>query len=164
MVTGIIPGFPKPTDVRQVNPASLCQQPHHRPPSVQGVRDLVIQVTGLVVAAKLAQRCLVQVKHNLAQRVGWGITGGKALPINLAQRADQRGAVLVADFAILVALAIVETCLAHAALPCAYRRNNPPAGLKWQSCTATGRSSRLLLPVSGMNKCTFWELVRQVKL
>src|SRR5258705_7296421 len=84
---------------------------------VQGVRDLVIEMTGLVVAAKLAQRCLVQVKKNIVQRVGWGITGGKALPVNLAQRADGGGAVLVADFTIL--LAVVETCLTHAALPCA---------------------------------------------
>jgi hypothetical protein len=87
--------------------------------SARGVRDLVIQMTGLVVAAKLAQRCLVQVKKNVAQLVGWGIAGGKTLPVNLAQCADRRGAVLVADFAIVVALAIVETCLTHAALPCA---------------------------------------------
>src|SRR5262245_15248360 len=84
---------------------------------VQGVRDLVIQMTGLVVAAKLAQRCLVQVKQNIAQLVGWGITGGKTLPVNLAQCTDEGGAVLMADFAIV--LAVVETCLAHAALPCA---------------------------------------------
>src|SRR5215216_2691221 len=87
--------------------------------SARSVGDLVIQMTGLVVAAKLAQRCLVQVKHNFAQAVGWGVTGGKTLPVNLAQGADRGGAVLVADFAILVAVAIVETCLAHAALHCA---------------------------------------------
>ena len=87
---------------------------------MQGVRDLVIEMTGLVVAAKLAQGGLVQVKHSLAQCAGWRITGGKALPVNLAQGADGSGAVLLADFAILVALAIVETCLAHAALPCAW--------------------------------------------
>ena len=86
---------------------------------MQGVGDLVIEMTGFEVAAKLAQRCLVQVKHDLAQRVGWGIAGGKTLPVNLAQGADQGGPMLVADFAIVVALAIVETRLAHAALPCA---------------------------------------------
>src|SRR5439155_8211360 len=116
MMTGIIRDFSRQADVTQANLANLCQ-PHGRPPSVQGVRDLVIEMTGLVIAAKLAQRRLVQVKHNLAQSVGRGITGGKTLPVNLAQGADQGGAVLVADFTIL--LAVVETCLAHAALPCA---------------------------------------------
>src|SRR5258708_17064724 len=85
--------------------------------SARGVCDLVIEMTGLVVAAKLAQRCLVQVKKNVAQPVGWGITGGKTWPVNLAQCADGGGSVFVADFTIL--LAGVETCLAHAALPCA---------------------------------------------
>src|SRR3954464_15419794 len=84
---------------------------------MQGVRDLVIEMTGLVVAAKLVQRRLVQIRQSFAQLVGWGITGGKTWPVNLAQRADGGGAVLVADFTIL--LAVVETCLAHAALPCA---------------------------------------------
>src|SRR6185312_5280377 len=84
---------------------------------VQGVRDLVVEMTGLVVAAKLAQRRLVQIRQSLAQLVGRGITGGKTLPVNLAQRADRGGAVLVADFTIL--LAVVRTCLAHIALPCA---------------------------------------------
>src|SRR5437899_3762356 len=85
--------------------------------SVQCVGDLVVEMTGLVVAAKLVQRCLVQIRQSLAQLVGRGITGGKTLPVNLAQRADRGGAVLVADFTIL--LAVVRTCLAHAALPCA---------------------------------------------
>src|ERR671911_2507593 len=97
-------------------PATSFSHDRQRPPLVQGVGDLVIEMTGLVVAAKLAQRCLVQVKKNIAQLVGWGITGGKTLPVNLAQGADWGGAVLVADFTIL--LAIVGTCLAHAALPC----------------------------------------------
>jgi hypothetical protein len=38
----------------------------------------------------------------------------------------------LADFAIPVALAIVETGLAHAALHCAHSRQHPPAGTKWQ--------------------------------
>src|SRR5438105_8995161 len=117
MVTGIIRGFSRQADLTQADLANLRQHTHGRPPSVQGVRDLVIEMTGLVIAAKLAQRRLVQVMHNLAQFVGWGITGGKTLPVNLAQCADGGGAVLVADFTIL--LAVVETCLAHAALPCA---------------------------------------------
>jgi hypothetical protein len=40
--------------------------------------------------------------------------------------------VFAADFAIPVAMAIVETCLAHAALHCARSRQHPPAGIKWQ--------------------------------
>jgi hypothetical protein len=91
---------------------------------VQGVRDLVIEMTGLVVAAKLAQRCLVQVKKNIAQLVGWGITGGKTWPVNLAQGADGSGTVLVADFAIL--LVVVETCLAHGRSPLCRCRNIHP--------------------------------------
>jgi hypothetical protein len=38
------------------------------------------------------------------------------LSVNLAQRADEGVAVLVADFTVVVAVAIVETCFAHAAL------------------------------------------------
>jgi hypothetical protein len=37
----------------------------------------------------------------------------ETLSVNLSQRADQGVSVFVADFAILVAVAIVETCLAH---------------------------------------------------
>jgi hypothetical protein len=40
--------------------------------------------------------------------------------------------VFAADFAVPVAVAIVETCLAHAALHCAHRREHPPAGTEWQ--------------------------------
>jgi hypothetical protein len=40
--------------------------------------------------------------------------------------------VLVADFAIVVAVAIVQTCLAHAALHGDRERQHPPAGLRWQ--------------------------------
>src|SRR3982750_2519129 len=93
---------------------------------MQGVRDLVIEMTGLVVAAKLVQRRLVQIRQSLAQLVGWGITSGKTWPVNLAQRADGGGAVLVADFTIL--LAVVETCLTHAALPLCRCRNIHPPG------------------------------------
>lgn len=78
--------------------------------------DLVLQVTGFVIAAELAQRRFVQLKENFAQFFGFGIAGCEALPINLTQRADKSVAVFVADFAVLVAVAIVETCLAHGAL------------------------------------------------
>jgi hypothetical protein len=41
----------------------------------------------------------------------------KTLPVNFTQRADESVAVLAADFTILVAMAMVETWFAHAALP-----------------------------------------------
>jgi hypothetical protein len=40
--------------------------------------------------------------------------------------------VFAADFAILVAMTIVEACLAHAALHCTSNRQHPPAATKWQ--------------------------------
>src|ERR1700674_4205332 len=81
--------------------------------------DLVPQMAGLVIAAELAQRCLVQLKQDLAQLLGFGIAGCETLPVYLAQRADERVSMLAADFAVVVAVAIVEICLAHAALHCA---------------------------------------------
>ena len=65
------------------------------------------QVAGFMIAAELAQRCLVQLKENLAQFLGLRIPSCETLSVNLAQCADQGIAVLVADFAILVAVAIV---------------------------------------------------------
>jgi hypothetical protein len=73
-------------------------------------------MAGLMVAAELAQRRLVQLKQNIAQLLGFGIAGRESLSVNLAQRADEGVSVLVAYFAILVAVTIVETCLAHVAL------------------------------------------------
>ena len=69
-----------------------------------------------MIAPELAQRRLVQLMQDIAELLGRGITGGKTLSVNLAQRADEGVAVLVADFAVVVAMAIVETGLAHAAL------------------------------------------------
>ena len=69
----------------------------------------------LMIAAKLAQRRLVQLKQNLAQLLGFRITGCETLSV-LTQHADEGVSVLVADFVVLVAVAIVETGLAHAAL------------------------------------------------
>src|ERR1700719_2773460 len=97
-------------------------------------------MAGLMIAAELAQRRLVELKQDFAKLLGRGITGGKTLSVNLAQRADEGVAVLVADFAVVVAVAIVETGFAHAALHGARERQHPPAGTKWQSCAATGRS------------------------
>src|SRR5882757_7232539 len=70
-----------------------------------------------MIAAELAQRRLVQLKQNLAQFLGFGIAGCETLSVNLSQRADEGVAVFDADFAILVAVASVETRFAHAALP-----------------------------------------------
>src|SRR5258705_1121261 len=81
------------------------------------VGDLVVQVAGLMIAAELAERCLVQLKQNFAQLFGFGIAGCETLSVNPSQRADEGVSVFAADFAILVAVAVIETCLAHAALP-----------------------------------------------
>ena len=59
----------------------------------------MLQVAGLMIAAELAQRRLVQLKQNLAQLLGFEIAGCETLPIHLSQRADEGVAVLVADFA-----------------------------------------------------------------
>jgi hypothetical protein len=84
------------------------------------IRDFVFKVAGAVISAELAQRRLVQVKQDVAQLLGRRITRGETLSVNLAQRANENVAVLVADFAIVIAVAIVETGLAHAALHGAY--------------------------------------------
>jgi hypothetical protein len=86
------------------------------------VCNLLLKMAGLVIAAELAERRLVQLKQNLAQLPGFRIAGRETLSVNLTLRADERVSVFAADFAILVAMAIVETRLAHAALHCARRR------------------------------------------
>jgi hypothetical protein len=97
------------------------------------VRDLVLQVGGLVIAAELAQRRFVQLEQNLAQLLGFGIAGRETLSVNLSQRADEGISVFAADFAIHVAVTIVEACLAHhAALHCTRNRQHPPAATIWQ--------------------------------
>src|SRR6516162_6141406 len=96
------------------------------------VRYFALQVAGLMIAAELAHRRFVQLKQNFTQLLGFRITGCEALSVNLAQRADEGVSVLVADFAILVAVAIVETRLAHAALHCARGRQHPPPGVGLQ--------------------------------
>jgi len=85
-------------------------------------------MVGFMIAAELAHRRFVQMKQNFTQLLGFRITGCEALSVNLAQRADEGVSVLVADFAILVAVAIVESCLAHATLHCARRRQHPLPG------------------------------------
>jgi hypothetical protein len=98
-----------------------------------------------VIAAELAQRRFVQLMKDLAQFLGPGVTGCETLSVNLAQRLDKCVSVLVADFAIVVAVAIVETGLVHAVLHCAHSRQHPPAATKWQSCAATGDLDRTMM-------------------
>src|SRR6202171_1899303 len=112
---------------------------------LRSVGDLVFQVAGLMIAAELAQRRLVQLKQNLAQLLGFRIAGCETLSVNLTQRADHGCSVFAADFAILVAVAIVETRLAHAALHCAPPRYHPPAGIKWQLARARNHATGMIL-------------------
>src|SRR5260370_40595959 len=79
--------------------------------------DLVLQVAGLVIAPELAQRRLIQLKQNLAQFLGFRIAGREILSVNFPQRPDEGVSVFAADFAVLVPVGIVETCLAHAGSP-----------------------------------------------
>jgi hypothetical protein len=83
--------------------------------SLRSFGNLVLQVAGLMIAVELAQRCLVQLKQNLAQFLGLGITGCETLSVNLPERADQGVPVFVADLAIPVAVAAIEAW--HASLP-----------------------------------------------
>jgi hypothetical protein len=80
--------------------------------------DLVFQVTRFMIAAELTQRRFVELKQNLAECLGFRMPGGETLSVNLAQRADHRVSVFVADFTVVVAVAIVETRFAHGALQC----------------------------------------------
>jgi hypothetical protein len=73
-----------------------------------------------MIAAELAQRSFVQLKKNLAQCLGFRMPGGETLSVNLTQRVDGRVSVFVADLTVVVAVSIVETCVAHGALHCAY--------------------------------------------
>src|SRR5258707_3834082 len=107
--------------------------------------DLVSEMAGLMIAAELAQRRLVQMGQYVAQFLGRGITGGKTLSVNLAQRRDEGVAVLVADFAVLIAVAIVHACLAHAALPGTHGRQHPPAATKWQRTRGPRRNRSIFM-------------------
>ena len=44
-------------------------------------------MAGLMIAAELAERRLVQLEQNLAQLLGFGIAGCETLSVNLASRA-----------------------------------------------------------------------------
>jgi hypothetical protein len=94
-----------------------------------------------MIAAKLVQRRLLQ--QSLTQLLGFRIAGGEILSVNFTPRADEGVSVFPADFAILVAVAIVETCLAHAAIRSA-RRQHPPVGAKWQLTRARNHAVRAL--------------------
>ena len=86
--------------------------------------SLVSSRTDLMIAAELAERRLVQPKQYLAQLLGFKIAGCETLSVNLTLRVDEVVSVFGADLAVLVAVAVVETCLAHAALLCS-ARNQP---------------------------------------
>src|SRR5450631_4724698 len=51
---------------------------------LRGLGDLVFQMAGLVIAAELAQRRLVELEQDLAQFFGFGITGRKARSVDFA--------------------------------------------------------------------------------
>src|ERR1700731_5288708 len=74
-------------------------------------------MAGLMIAPELAQRRLIQFKQNLAQLLAFRIAGREILSVNFTQRPDEGVSVFAAYFAILVPVAIVETCLAHARSP-----------------------------------------------
>src|SRR4029079_282328 len=142
-------------------PASLALRAEPSPCGylLQGIRDLVLKVAGRMIPAELAQRRFVQLLQDVAQLLGCGIAGGKALSVNLAQRTDQGVAVLVADFAVMVAVAIVETWLAHAVLHRACGRQHPPAGPKGQPMTGAGRTE---VAIRGRNRYPVLTYFRQL--
>src|SRR4051812_3328150 len=91
-----------------------------REPLRRSLRDLFLQMAGLMVAAELPQRGFVELRQHLAQRPGVGMPGGVALSVNLAQRLHGGGSVLAADVAVV--MATVETCIAHGVLHWADRQ------------------------------------------
>jgi hypothetical protein len=118
----------------------------------RSVGDLVLQMAGLMIAAELTQRRIIELKENVTQLLGWRITGGKTLSVNLAQRADQGVAVLVADFAVMVTVAIVETCLTHGALHCDGNESILPSGQNGN--LAMQHSGSLRGPIVGSESLT----------
>ena len=43
------------------------------------LNELAMQVAGLMIPPKLAQRCLVQRRQDLAQHIGFGVAGSETL-------------------------------------------------------------------------------------
>ena len=60
--------------------------------------DLVLQMMRLAIAAELAWRSLVELRHYLAQLRGFRILDSKTLSVNFAQRADGGVSLFAADF------------------------------------------------------------------
>jgi hypothetical protein len=56
-------------------------------------------------------------KYYLAQLRGFWIPGGETLSVSFTQRSDKGVSVFAADFASLIAVLIVETCLAPCCSP-----------------------------------------------
>src|SRR5215471_17912533 len=93
-------------------------------------------MAGLMITAELAQRCFVQLKQNLAELLGVRIASRETLAVHLAQCANEGVSVFGADFSVLVAAAIVESCLAHAALHCARADSiHPPRPNRNDACS-----------------------------
>jgi hypothetical protein len=65
------------------------------------------QVTVFVIVNQLPQRCIVELLNHIAELGCIRLACGEGRAVNLAQRADQRVAVLFADLAVLVAVALV---------------------------------------------------------
>src|SRR6478752_2818557 len=90
---------------------------------------------GVVIAPQLAERCLVQLMQDLAEFSRIRITGSKTLAVDLAQRTDQRVAVLLADRAILVPVAMIQARFLHGFLPerrLRAWRERAPKRVDWQ--------------------------------
>src|SRR6185437_9456225 len=80
------------------------------PSSVErGLPDLAVQMPRAVVAHQLAQRLLVKRRQNLRKLGAFRLVGGERRSVDLAQRRDQRVAVLSADLAVLVAVTAVQS-------------------------------------------------------
>src|SRR4051794_41661533 len=73
----------------------------------QGVGDLVFDVAGLVIAAELAERGFVEVRHDLAQFLGGRIARGKTPSVELSHPAQPGVALRVAGVALRGARALV---------------------------------------------------------
>ena len=73
-VVGFLPGL------ADANPASKLTSLSFRfAVLLRSVGDLVLQVAGLMIAAELAERRLVQLKQNFAELLGFGIAGCETL-------------------------------------------------------------------------------------
>jgi len=85
--------------------------------SLQRVSDFLLQVAILMIVNELAERGLVEVLQHVAQLGALGLTCRERLSINRAKRGKRGVAMLLADLAVLVAVATVQAVLFHWLLP-----------------------------------------------